>query len=133
VRSLLLAASVAVLAIPFGAALAQPNDESHVGDVPPSSAPVAPAAGSYGADIAYTGASGDIGARETTLEGRIHDASASGAINRFQANYDFNRLAYIRKFAVDRMNRDGGLNPIDRADIYKKLDDLDAKLNAQGR
>lgn len=127
-RSLLMAASVAVLAMPC-AALAQPGDDG-LGP-PPASAAVAPATGSYGADIAYTGASGDIGARETTLEQQIHDASASGAINRFQAHYDFDQLAVIRKFAVDRANRDNGLNAVDKADIYKKLDDLDAQLNGQ--
>jgi hypothetical protein len=129
VRSLLMAASIAVLGIPC-AALAQPGDDTDAGP-PPYSAPAAPTAGSYGADIAYTGAPGDIVARETTIEGKIHDASASGAINRFQANYDFNRLAYIRKFAVDRARRDHGLNAIDRADIDRKLDVLDAQLNGQ--
>jgi hypothetical protein len=134
VRSLLMAAGVAALAIPC-AALAQPyeRDMGAPPDIaaPPPATSAAPTAGNYSADIAYTGAPGDIGARETTIEQRIHHASASGVINRFQANFDFNRLAYIRKFEVDRARRDDGLNAVDRADIYRKLDDLDAQLNGQ--
>jgi hypothetical protein len=121
-----MAASVVVLSLPC-AALAQVGD----GGPPPPSAPAPPATGNYGADIAYTGAPGDIAARETTLEARIHEASANGAINRYQAHYDFDQLALIRKFESDRAQRDNGLNAVDRADLYKRLDDLDAKINGQ--
>jgi hypothetical protein len=95
------------------------------GVVPP------PAAGDYSADVAYAGAPGDVAARESWLEQRIHEGDSSGALSRGDAEHDFDVLAGIRQFQSRKADEDGGLSGGDKADILNKLDNLTAILRSQ--
>jgi hypothetical protein len=110
------------------------RDGNWVGAAPPA-ADVAPppAAGDYSADIAYTGAPGDLALREGWLEQRIHEGDASGALSRGDSEHDFDVLAGIRQFQARKAEEDGGLSGGDKADIMNKLDNLTAILRSQWR
>jgi hypothetical protein len=105
-----------------------------VGAAPPA-ADVAPppAAGDYSADIAYTGAPGDISSREAWLEQRIHEGNARGALSRGDSEHDFDVLAGIREFQSKKADEHGGLSGGDKADVMNKLDNLTAIVRSQWR
>ncbi|HEY1751850.1 MAG TPA: hypothetical protein VGG29_11330 [Caulobacteraceae bacterium] len=92
-----------------------------------------PAAGDYSADVAYAGAPGDISARESWLEQRIHEGDSSGALSRGDAEHDFDVLAGVRQFQSKKADENGGLSGGDKADILNKLDNLTAILRSQWR
>jgi hypothetical protein len=105
---------------------------------PPSQPPAPPYAGSYGADVAFTGPNydgpaGDMTARGNWLESRIHDGADRRAISRSEAAHDVEALVGIRRFQAGHSQRDGALSPDDRAAIARKLDDLTAVVNSQWR
>jgi hypothetical protein len=105
---------------------------------PPHQPPAPPYAGSYGADVAFTGPNydgpaGDMTARANWLESRIHDGADRRSISRSDAAHDVEALAGIRRFQAGHSRGDGALSPDDRAAIARKLDDLTAVLNSQWR
>jgi len=110
------------------------RDGDWVGAAPPA-ADVAPppAAGDYSADIAYSGASADISAREAWLEQRIHQGDSSGALSRGDTEHDFDVLAGIREFQSKKADEHGGLSGGDKADVMNKLDNLTAIVRSQWR
>jgi hypothetical protein len=97
----------------------------------PSGAP--PAAGDYGADVAYTGGRGDISGREDWLEARIQRGEDAGAISHFDADTDRSRLGGIRDLTGRLSARHDGLTGDDRADLGARLDDLSAAISTQWR
>ncbi len=93
----------------------------------------APSVGSYGADVAYVGASSDLAGREDWLDRRIAAGENRGALSRFDARGDRSRLTSIRD-RQSRLREDhDGLTEDDRSDIGSQLDDLSASVSAQWR
>jgi hypothetical protein len=97
----------------------------------PSSAP--PAAGDYGADVAYTGGPDDISGREDWIEHRVQRGEDGGAISHFDAATDRSRLGGIRDLEARLSDRHDGLTGDDRANIGARLDDLSAAVGNQWR
>jgi len=94
----------------------------------------APAAGDVGADVAYVGGPDDLDSRASSVEARIHQGDASGALSRGDAEHDFDTLAGIRQFeARKRDEHDGTLGEKDRANVVNKLDNLSAEVRSQWR
>jgi hypothetical protein len=92
---------------------------------------VAPNPYDYSADVAYTGARGDLSSRESWLESRIQEGDASGAISRGDADRDLRMLAGIRDFQAAKADEHDGLTGDDRDNIASKLDSLSADLRSQ--
>jgi len=122
-HKLLLVASVAALALP-AAALAQDTDMTPDGAPPP-------VASDYGANAAYTGAPGDLSAREDWLGRRITWNENADTITGFAAYRDRQLLGAIRRRQNFLETDHDGLTPTDHADLSAQLDGLDARLNAQ--
>jgi hypothetical protein len=93
----------------------------------------APSADTYGADVAYVGASGDLSGREDWLEQRIQAGEDRGALTRYDADGDLGRLSSIRDLQGRLGDDHDGLTGDDRAELSTRLDDLSASVNAQWR
>ena len=93
----------------------------------------APSADSYGADVAYVGAPGDLSGREDWMERRIQAGEDRGALTHFDADGDRSRLTSIRDMQARLRDDHDGLSGDDRADLGSRLDDLSASVNAQWR
>ena len=101
------------------------------GAPPDASGP--PAAGDYGADVAYTGPADDLGGREHWIADRIGRGESAGAISHLDADNDRNRLTGIRDLEGHMGNAHDGLTDNDRAELGARLDDLSAAVSAQWR
>jgi hypothetical protein len=92
-----------------------------------------PSADTYGADVAYVGARGDLSGREDWLQQRIEAGEDRGALTRYDADGDRGRLSSIRDLQGRLRDDHDGLSSDDRADLSSRLDDLNASVNAQWR
>jgi uncharacterized protein YcfJ len=90
----------------------------------------APSAGSYGADVAYTGrdrwngAPTSIRQRESWLEQQIQVGRSDGSLTRDEADRARDQLFDIRRKEAAYRRDDGVLSPRDRSAIQYRLDNL---------
>jgi hypothetical protein len=90
----------------------------------------APAADSYGANVAYTsgdpwaGAPYGLRERENWLEQRIRHGMETGALSHDDGDRALDRLNHIRSKEAAYRRPDGSISPNDRASIEARLDSL---------
>ena len=95
--------------------------------------PAPPAAGDYGADVAYVGGPRDVPGHEGWIETRIRRGEDAGAISRYDADTARSRLTGIRDLEGRLRDDHDGLTDADRAGLNARLDDLNAAVSAQWR
>ncbi|MDB5432007.1 MAG: hypothetical protein JWP35_3123 [Caulobacter sp.] len=95
----------------------------------------ASSAGNYGADVSYnsrwTGAPGEISAREDFLDQRIQRGASDGSLSRYQAQRALTTLNAIRSDERRLARQHRGLTSRDMVYLQRSLDSLSADVRRQ--
>jgi hypothetical protein len=85
----------------------------------------------YGRDANYSAGRMNFSEREDRLDQRIHEAMSNGSLDYREGRRDLRELADIRRVQGDYRSGDGRMDGGQRADIDRRLDDLQSRLHMQ--